>query len=287
MAAGLSLIVLSASAWGVRQRNEVWRTEESLWYDVTVKSPRNGRGLMNYGITQMEKGETVRALEYLERALVYSPAYFFLEINLGIANGELRRDDAAESHFKRALTLAPAQAESHYYYARWLRQRSRIPEAIQHLDLAIAANPDYLPARHLGMEILSRQGERAQLRAAAQSALVRFPSDSAAAQYLSRAESAEPMAKPSMTPEDYINLSLSYHRVGKFHDSIAAAREALKLRPDYAEAYNNIAAAYEEMQMWDAAIESAQHALRIRPDFELSRNNLLWAEEQKRRAAGK
>ena len=31
----------------------------------TLKSPQNGRGLMNYGLTQMEKGDYVRALELL------------------------------------------------------------------------------------------------------------------------------------------------------------------------------------------------------------------------------
>ena len=49
------------------QRNKVWHTGESLWYDVTIKSPGNGRGLMNYGLTQMEKGNYRKALEYFEK----------------------------------------------------------------------------------------------------------------------------------------------------------------------------------------------------------------------------
>ena len=87
-----------------------------------------------------------------------------------------------------------------------------------------------------------------------------------------------------MTAADYLNLSLSYHRVRKFHEAIAAAQEALKLQPDYAEAYNNIAAAYEDLEMWDLAIEAANQALKIRPDFELARNNLLWSQQQKKKA---
>jgi hypothetical protein len=45
--------ILSAAGYGAHRRNEVWRTEESLWRDVTVKSPANGRGLMNYGLALM------------------------------------------------------------------------------------------------------------------------------------------------------------------------------------------------------------------------------------------
>ena len=287
-AAAVCLPVLCASAWGARQRNEVWRSEESLWRDVTIKSPHNGRGLMNYGLTQMNKGETARALDYFQQALVYTPAYYLVEINLGIANAALKQDPAAEQHFQRAIALAPVEAETHYYYAQWLRQKDREAEAIRYLDIAITANPDYLPARYLAMEILAKQGEQMQLRKAAESTLQRFPSDSTAAAYLSRAESSGPVVKVPMTAEAYLNLSLSYHRTGKFDESIAAAREALKLRPNYAEAYNNIAAAYEEMRMWDPAIEAAHQALRIRPDYELARNNLRWSEEQKKKvAAGK
>jgi tetratricopeptide (TPR) repeat protein len=78
--------------------------------------------------------------------------------------------------------------------------------------------------------------------------------------------------------EHYLSLSLLYHQAGQYWQSIGAAQEALRRRPDYAEAYNNIAAAYESLGMWNQAIEAAQEALRIRPDFQLARNNLAWAE---------
>ena len=35
----------------------VWHTEETLWRDVTQKSPGNGRGFMNYGLALMAKGD--------------------------------------------------------------------------------------------------------------------------------------------------------------------------------------------------------------------------------------
>ena len=50
-------ILITGHAYGTFQRNIVWNSEETLWLDVTKKSPKNGRGLMNYGLTQMEKGK--------------------------------------------------------------------------------------------------------------------------------------------------------------------------------------------------------------------------------------
>jgi tetratricopeptide (TPR) repeat protein len=282
--AALFLLVLSASAWGVRQRNRVWRTEESLWLDVTIKSPQNGRGLMNYGLTQMAKGETAKALDYFQRGTVFLPAYYALEINLGIAHGVLKQDTQAEQHFLKAIALMPNHGETHYYYARWLQEKARWPEAIEQLHAAITANPDYMLAQYLLMDIVAKHGDKTQLKTIAESALRRFPADSTAAKYLQQAESSEPPENVSMSAIDYLNLSLSYHRVRKFHEAIAAAQEALKLQPNLAEAYNNIAAAYEDLEMWDLAIEAATQALKIRPEFELARNNLIWSQQQKKKA---
>jgi tetratricopeptide (TPR) repeat protein len=74
----------------------------------------------------------------------------------------------------------------------------------------------------------------------------------------------------------FLNRSLQQYQAGQYTESIAAAREALKLAPNSELAYNNIAAAYGGMQMWDEAIQNAREALRIRPDFALAQNNLAW-----------
>jgi len=43
--------------------------------DVVVKSPRNGRGLMNYGGPVEDKGDFAGALEYLHRAQQLMPQH--------------------------------------------------------------------------------------------------------------------------------------------------------------------------------------------------------------------
>jgi hypothetical protein len=47
--AGAVLILCAIGTW---QRNAVWHTEETLWRDAALKSPRNGRALMNYADEQ-------------------------------------------------------------------------------------------------------------------------------------------------------------------------------------------------------------------------------------------
>ena len=180
----LGVLVLSIASYGTTRRNIVWFNEESLWYDVTLKSPTNGRGLMNYGLTQMEKGEYVRALNYFTRAEQYSPDYYVLEINLGIANGALNHDEEAEHHFARSLELAPQDAQALYFYAVWLRQKNRYNDAIQALESDIQANPAYLDARYLLMWIYHDLGDTANLQRVAFQLLLQFPTDETAQSWL-------------------------------------------------------------------------------------------------------
>ena len=264
LAVGLACLLILC-ALGTRRRNEVWRTEESLWKDVTLKSPNNGRGQMNYGLTLMRKGDYRGALNYFERAAVMTPNYSTLEINLAIANGGLKRDAEAEGHFQRALELAPANADGHFYYGRWLQKNGRIPQAVE-------LNPVRLDSRHLLLRLYAEQQQTAELKSLAEETLKLAPGDPAAQRYL---------AGGGETPASLLNQSLRAYQGGDYEACIRLARQALELQPEYAEAHNNVAAAHAAMGNWDEAIEEAQEALRIKPDYPLARGNLQWAMSEK------
>jgi tetratricopeptide (TPR) repeat protein len=285
--AALAMIpLLVAAAAGTRARNEVWRTEESLWRDVTEKSPRNGRGWMNYGLIFMARGDFRTALADFERGQLYSPNYSALEINLGIANAGVGRADEALRHFQRAITLAPASSEPYFYYGRWLATSGRIAEATPQLETAVRLNPAAFDARHLLMQEYAAQNNVAALRRTAADTLRLAPGDEVASRYAS-GDPAAP-AIPTATagsPEALVDISLNYYRAGRYEECITAARQALASRPDFPEAYNNIAAASNALGKWEQGIQAAREALRLKPDFQLARNNLLWAVSEKDKRA--
>jgi protein O-mannosyl-transferase len=280
-------LVLGSFAFGAYERNKVWNTEETLWHDVTIKSPANGRGLMNYGLSLMGEGRMQQALGYFNRALVFNPNYYILEINLGIANTMVANTAEGERHFRRAIDLAPGEAMSRYFYARWLAGVNRRPEAIEQLQMGIRANPDYMESRYLLMQAYADSGKPAELRAQARETLARFPSDGTAASWLTRADKIAaatplPQAPANAGAADaFIAESLAYYRAGKFRECIAAAQQALKFKPDYAEAWNNIGAAWNQLGEWDKGIEAERQALRLKPDLEIAKNNLAFAAGQK------
>ncbi len=254
----ITVVILGGNAYGTYQRNKVWHTGESLWYDVTVKSPLNGRGMMNYGLTQMEKGHYQTALEYFEKALTLTPYYSCLHINMGILKGAMNQPEEAEKYFKKALLYGPQDPEAYFFYARWLKKQNRQNEAISLLQHTLQLSPAHSSAQELLSEILANQKNL---------------------KMTSEPTGESVSAKP--TAEHYLNLSLQYHREGRYQDSINACKKALKIKPDYDLAYNNICAAYNEMNMWDKAIEACEKGLRINPSLQIMKNNLSRAQQQK------
>ena len=116
----LIALLLIGSAYGTYQRNKVWKTEETLWRDVSEKSPGNGRGLMNYGLALMAKGDYADAEKYFLKALNLNPNYATLQINLGVLNAATGNTVQAEDFFKKAVSLQPRDPEAYFYYATLL-----------------------------------------------------------------------------------------------------------------------------------------------------------------------
>lgn len=287
-AAAVMLVILVFYARGTYERNKVWKTDETLWRDVVEKSPKNGRGLMNYGLALMEKADYRGAETQFIKALELTPQYSYLHINLGILKDATGAPAEAERYFRNAISFGPNYPECYLYYARFLKNHGRSDEAIGNLKKALELSPGHMDARYMLMSLYFETGDIPHLRELAEATLRIYPDDRTSAQYLSnlanakeRTRDVKDSAVTANTPEYFLDLSLKYYRARQFHKSIEAASEALKLKPDYAPAYNNICAAYNELKQWDKAIEAGEKAVRLAPDNQLARNNLLWARKQK------
>jgi tetratricopeptide (TPR) repeat protein len=234
--------VLAIEAVGVHARNAVWRDDETLWKDVTEKSPGNARGWMNYGVTVMARGDYRDAIAAFERGAFLNPTYFLLHVNLGVVYGAVQRPADAEREFLQAIAIDPNDWRSHVYFARWLAQNGRTAEALAHAQIALELNSADEQAMALATSLVGK----------------------------------------SNTPDFFLSRSLAEYQMGRYTASIESARKALALKPDYAEAYNNVAAGYNALHKWDEGIAAAAEALRFNPNLAIARNNLAYALQQKR-----
>ena len=283
----ISGLAIALIAYGIStyQRNEVWHTEESLWYDVTVKSPANPRGLMNYGLAKMGNRELETAERYFTKALTITPYYYILHINLGVLKEAQGDTIKAETYFKNAVAYNNNNPDSWYFYGRFLLSQQRYNEAIETLLKTNEISPGYISSRELLMRIYDRLQDYEKLYQLAVSTLQLVPDNAEALGFKesssrkqSRLSYELERIRVNPSPEKYLSLSFTYYLAAEYRQSIEIAQEAVKMKPDYAEAYNNIGAAYIGLKDYDKAMLFLKKAIALNANYELAKNNLKLAE---------
>jgi len=249
----LVVIIYALQAYGTYQRNEIWQSQESLWYDVTIKSPNNGRGQMNYALTLMNKGKYEETLVYFERAMQLMPTYSYLHINMGVLKNAMGFPKEAEIYYTNAIQYDRSNIEAYYYYAKFLLSQKRYEEALAYAKKGLDLSPG-----HAALNTFYTSLQQMRLNS------------------LENLESTK-----TLSENDYINLSLTLFNEAKYEECISACYKALEINPNSKEAYNNVGIASIRLGKIDQAILACNKALEIDPNFVLAKNNLNWAKSLK------
>jgi len=258
-----AIVILLAHAAGTRERNEIWKSGESLWADVVAKSPANGRAWMNYGLTQMAKGRYTVAKESFGRAAALTPNYATLAINQGIVEGALGNHRSAEEHFRRALALN-ADHNAHFFFARWLVEQGRAPEALEHLRIAVRLSPGVPEQRALLLRVLAATGRETELHALAADTRRLDPAEPALAAVTRRWPSYDAAFTDGLraiTRRDWLAAAI-------------ASRDALRHDARSADAFNNLGWSLAQLGFRDDAARAYEQALALDPAHERAKNNL-------------
>jgi protein O-mannosyl-transferase len=245
-------IFLGLHGYGTHQRNEVWKTEESLWKDCTKNAPNNPRGWMNYGLALMAKGNYDNAIQCYEKTIAAWPLYAYSYVNMAIANAALGDFEKAEANFKKGLELDGLLPDAYYFYADFLIKRGRAEEAKILIEKGLVLSPKH---QNL-LDVATRIGSIGKSKNVIE-----------AIQLIGKTPSAE----------NYLDLSLQYYNDGDFKKCIEAAQLALSFKPNYDLAFNNICAAYNRLGEWEKAVEAGERGLEINPNNELLKGNLAEA----------
>lgn len=144
VAAGLLLSApLAVATW---QRNEVWRSEASIWADAVSKGPAKARPRQNLGVALGRLGRPEEALVQLQEAVRLDPAFVRARDNLGVILSGLGRPREAEREFRLAMALAPSYADPVYNLGSLCFEEGRYAEAVALLRRAIELRPGYRDA---------------------------------------------------------------------------------------------------------------------------------------------
>jgi len=250
----LTSILLIGYSYGTYQRNKVWDNSTILWRDVTIKSPKNGRGLMNYGLALMAKGNYNAALVYFERALKLTPNWGTLYTNIAILNGALGNHSKAGLYFNAGASLDPNSPDSYYYHARYLVEQKKYTPAGKLLRKSLSISPNHYQSQVLLNNIKDK---------------IIAPEQQLNKIILK--------IKNNPTVKNYLELSIKYYELSEHEKSIEACFKILDLDPNNADAYNNLCVNYNRLKKWKLGVKACQKAIIINPDFQLAKNNLNWA----------
>ncbi len=291
-AVGALGLLFCGEAFATHERNKVWFDEETLWQDVTEKSPHNPRGLMNYGLTQMAKGRLPVAKKYFEDALPLAPRYAYLHVNMAILTEAMGNSAEAEKEFKLGIAYGAGVPDVYTFYSGFLMKHGRRDEAIPLLQKALSLSSASLDTRHALMAAYAGAGRGPELAALANETISMFPGDAQSAKYLRNGPgpgtpSLPPPSQQQQQPSPAAEASVQDFQMctqqytdRDFAGAVESCKRAIAANPQNADAYNNMCAAYNELKQWDPAVEACEKAIAIRPDYDLAKNNLRWAQDQ-------
>jgi tetratricopeptide (TPR) repeat protein len=284
--------------WLTLHRNDVYRSELSLWGDVAAKRPENARAYINLGNLSLAQSRVAEAIARYETALRLQPNLPEAESNLSNALAQAGRPAEAVGHGEAALRLKSDFPDAHINLGNALMQLGRTAEAIAHYEAALRFQPDAADTQvNLG-DALRKAGHPDEAIAHYEAAL-RVEPDRAETEYALagafmgkgdgpaalRHYTAAVRLKPGFIGARFA-LGNALAEAGRFADAIAEYQAIIRLDPRDLPARNNLGNALMTLGRLDEAIAAYEDALRLQPDNPSVRENLRLAhalrEETKR-----
>jgi tetratricopeptide (TPR) repeat protein len=157
----------------------------------------------------------------------------------------------SETLFQRMITAVEGNYMAHYNMGNLFSRQDKLPEAAEHYEAALKAEPNYAEAHNNLAAVLLRQ-RRFEEAIAHYSAAVRL--------------------KPEYLY--YFNLANALVEAGKPAEAVPNYQQALRLDPSSSAAHHNLGMALQAMGQTDAAIAEFRDALKLQPDYESAEHNL-------------
>jgi protein O-GlcNAc transferase len=217
----------------------------ALYRQVLQWEPRHFHALHLLGVIALQQQHAELALDWIGRALSIAPQSVVAHVNLGNAQHQLGRFEAAIASYDSAIALKPDLAEAFYNRGNVLRELEQYQAAAHSYDRAIALKAGYVDA-HLN-------------RGLALSDLKHY--EAAIASY-----DAAIAINPAYA-EAYYNRGNALRDQRRYEAAVASYDKAIALQPGYFDAHLNRGSALLESRRYIAAVAGYDRAIALRPDF--------------------
>ena len=208
----------------------------------------------NRGVRLAANGRYDEAVEAFRSAIRVAPEMVASYFNLGLAYARLDEFVRAQEEFETAARIRPENGNVWFHLGRALQSQEKNREALEAYTMALRLKPRDPDIRYwLG---IASWLERDWAQAAVQwEALIVENPD----------HSAVPKAWEEL-PRAFYNLGTARHASGELAKAAEAYGEALRLRPDYADAHLNLGDVYRDQGRYAEAAGALLEAERLRPE---------------------
>lgn len=259
---------------------------EVLFRQILQVDQRHVDALHQLGLIAYQVGRNDLAVNYIQQALRFRPAFPAAHNNLGIALRNQGRLDEAINGFQQALGLQPDFVEAYNNLGLTLQDQGKLDEAINTFQQVLRLKPGVAVVYNNLGNAQRAQGKIDDAIGNLQQALRLKPDYAVAYNNLGNALQDQGKTEEAITnyqcalrlrpdyAEAFTNVGMALRDQGKLADAIANCQQALRLKPQYAEAHNNLGIALQDQGKLAEAITSYQQALRLKPDYPEAYSNL-------------
>ena len=123
--------------------NLIAEAHKALLQAVTIE-PNNAEYNYALGIVATWRHDPSEAIPYLQKYLSLKPADARGQLALGATHFKVKDFESARKELTEAAKNKATNSEAHYYLGRLARQENKLDEAVQELNLTLAAMPNHV-----------------------------------------------------------------------------------------------------------------------------------------------
>jgi protein O-GlcNAc transferase len=219
---------------------------------IVAAQPKSADGLHLLGMALFKSGDAAAGIDPIRQAIQFDPNRPDFQFNLGAVLASLGRHQEAVVCYNAALSLNPNYPQALNNLGNSLRSLGQFSDAADSLRQAISIRPDYVEAHNNLGSVLAAMRD-----------------------FSGAADSFRAALRQRASAQIFNNLATVLFDWRHYDDAVAAARAAVKLKPDYPQAQRILADSLAAHWDLEEAIEVYQKLLAGNPPDPGSVHNAL------------